>query len=163
LQIQPPPATPPEADELAGRAQYIVEHAKSADDLLKAADAFEKVALVAPWLPDYYFDAAVAYEKADRPADALRNYKLSLMAYPSDSEDARKVRKKIGALSYVLEQQQAAAQAEQARRDAEAEAERQRELADSLQTAGGGQMGNDVRFLTCQEPRTKLFCNCFVF
>lgn len=127
-QIQPPPATPPEADELAGRAQYIFEHASSPDDLLIAADAFEKVALVVPWLPDYYFDAAVAYEKANHPAEALKNYKLSLLAYPPDSPDAKKVREKVGALSYVLEQQQAAAQAEQARRDAEAQAERQREL-----------------------------------
>ena len=128
-QIQPPPATPPEADELAGRAQYIFEHANSPDDLIKAAGAFEKVTLVVPWLPDYYFDAAVAYEKANHPADALKNYKLSLLAYPPDSPDAKKVREKVGALSYVLEQQQAAAQAEQARRDAEAQAERQRELA----------------------------------
>ncbi|HEV2135784.1 MAG TPA: hypothetical protein VGR47_16220 [Terracidiphilus sp.] len=138
-QLQPPPAIPPEADELAGRAQYIFEHATSPDDLLKAADAFEKVTLVVPWLPDYYFDAAVAYEKANHPADALRNYKLSNLAYPQESPDAKKVREKIGALSYVLEQQQAAAQAEQAqkdaeakaeqeRRDAEAQAERQREL-----------------------------------
>lgn len=79
-QLRPQPATPPEADELAGRAQYIFEHANSPDDLLKAADAFEKVALIAPWLPDYYFDAAVAYEKANHPSDALKNYKQSLQA-----------------------------------------------------------------------------------
>jgi hypothetical protein len=129
LTLDPKPAAPPEVDELAGRAQYIFEHANSPDDLLKAASAFEDITHVVPWLPDYYFDAAVVYEKANRPADALKNYKFSVMAYLPNSEDAKKVREKIGALSYVLEQQQAAAHAEQARRDAETQAERQRELA----------------------------------
>jgi tetratricopeptide (TPR) repeat protein len=126
LTLRPPPATPPEADELAGRAKFIFEHANSNDDLLKAADAFKKVSLVVPWVPDYYFDAAVAYEKANDPAKALSQYKWCLLAGP-DSADAKAVREKIGALSYVLEQQQAAADAEQARRNAEAQAERERE------------------------------------
>lgn len=127
LTLHPQPAAPPEADELAGRAKYIFDHANSNDDLLKAADAFGKVSLIVPWVPDYYFDGAVAYEKANDPANALRNYKWCLLAGP-DSQDAKAVREKIGALSYVLEQQQATAQAEQARRDAAAQAERQREL-----------------------------------
>jgi hypothetical protein len=140
LTLQPQPATPPDADELVGRAKYIFEHANSNGDLLKAADAFEKVSLLVPWVPDYYFDAAVAYEKANDPANALENYKWSLLAYPPDSQDAKSVREKIGALSYVLEQQQAAAaaahaqraaaaRAEQTRRDAEAQAEREQEQA----------------------------------
>jgi tetratricopeptide (TPR) repeat protein len=126
LTLHPPPATPPEADEMVGRAKFIFEHASSKDDLLKAADAFKKVSLMVPWVPDYYFDAAVAYEKASDPAKALSQYKWCLLAGP-DSADAKAVREKIGALSYVLEQQQAAADAEQARRNAEAQAERERE------------------------------------
>jgi hypothetical protein len=133
-QLEPPPKIPPEADELDGRAHYMFEHANSPDDLVKAAEAYEKVALIVPWLPDYYLDAAIAYEKADHPAEALRNYKFSVLGYPTDSQDARKLRGKIGALTFVVEQQQekAAAEqarAEQARRDADAEAARQRELA----------------------------------
>jgi tetratricopeptide (TPR) repeat protein len=128
LTLDPKPATPPEVDELAGRGKYILDHASSDGDFAAAADAFAKASLLAPWVPDYYFDQASMLEKSKRYKEAVNNYELYLMAAP-DAQDAKDVREKIGGLKYEIEKRQSADAAAQAQQQAEIEAERARKQA----------------------------------
>lgn len=58
--------------------------------------------LLAPCVASYYFNLGVAYDKGGRPRDAIRNFKLYLVAAPN-ADDARDVRKRIAGLEYTME------------------------------------------------------------
>jgi tetratricopeptide (TPR) repeat protein len=128
LTLDPKPIAPAEVDELAGRGKYILDHASSDTDFAAAADAFAKASLLAPWIPDYYFDQASLLEKAKRYPDAVKNYELYLMAAPN-AQDAKGVREKIGGLKYQIEQKQVADATQRQQQDAARERydEQQRE------------------------------------
>lgn len=126
--LDPKPATPPEVDELAGRGKYILDHATSPADFSAAAEAFAKASLLAPWVPDYYFDQASMLEKSRRYQEAVKDYQFYLMTAP-DAQDAKAVREKVGGLKYEIEQQEKADAAAQAQRQAELDAQRAREQA----------------------------------
>jgi len=124
LTVTPKPAIPPEADEKAGRGQYLVEHGTSDADLETAASAFWDAATLAPWEPAYYYKQGVALEGAKRFDKAIAAFKWYLMAKP-DADNVSDVRQKIGGLKVASEKaaQEAAQQAaEQARKDQEAAA-----------------------------------------
>lgn len=102
LTLDPKPAAPYEVDELAGRAKYAIEHATSAADYVAAAEAFGKASLLAPWVPEYYFNEGISYEKAQRLDDAIKSFQWYLVAAP-DAQDAKAVRERVGGLKFAAE------------------------------------------------------------
>jgi tetratricopeptide (TPR) repeat protein len=139
LEMRPSPKVPDEVDELVGQATYIFKTAKSEADFAEAAKAYQKVLLIAPWVPDYYFNLGTVQEKAGKLADAVASFKLYLLAAPN-AEDARSVRQRIGVLKYQAqkETEEAAAQAERERQEEEsrqaraAAAERERRTKEEM-------------------------------
>lgn len=129
LTLEPKPNAPPGVDELAGKGEYILQHATSDAVLSAAADAFAKASLLAPWVPDYYFDQGIVWEKVKNYEKAVKNFELYLMGVPADSDDAKKARQHLGGLKYQLENQRAAEAAARAQRQAELDAERARQQA----------------------------------
>jgi len=102
LTLSPRPAAPPEADESLGRAKSAFEHAASEEDYVAAAAAYGKASILAPWVPEYYFNQGVALEKAKRLDEAIAAFKWYLVAAP-DAQDAKEVRERIGGLKYSAE------------------------------------------------------------
>lgn len=96
------PAIPAEAERFDGRGEYAFKSAKSEADYLAAGQEFEKASNAAPWFAPYYFNAGTAYEKAQRPAEAKRNFEFYLVASPN-AQDARDVRRKISGLEFSIE------------------------------------------------------------
>lgn len=100
--VTPKPQEPEEVDELKGMARERFEQARSQADFARAADAFAKVTLAAPWVGDYYLNLGLALDKAGKPEQAISNLRLYLKAEP-DAPDAKKVRERIGRLSVAAE------------------------------------------------------------
>ena len=100
--IQPQPAVPDEVIRYEGRAEAAVRNAKTPKDYLDAAKEYQKALRVAPWVASYYFNLGVVLEKAGKPAEAIQNLKLYLLASPV-APDARDVKKKIAGLGYEQE------------------------------------------------------------
>lgn len=113
--VKPAPAIPDEARRLLVRGSVAIKEAKSERDLEEAAREFGRAARAAPWWADAYFNQGVAYDKAGRRGDAIRNFKLFLLAAPG-AQDAEKVKELIYALEY---------RQEKARKDARAAQEEQ--------------------------------------
>ena len=131
-QTKPAPALPPDALRIEGRAEAAVRAAQNANDFLDAAKEYRAASRAAPWYAPYYFNLAVVLEKAGQQNEAIRNYKLYLLAAP-DAQDSVTVQKKIGELEYALDREamERARQVEEeaARRAAEmAELERIRQV-----------------------------------
>lgn len=128
LALPSKPPLPDEVLEIVGRGAYAIKNASSDADFVAAADAYAKASQLAPWVPNYYFNEGVAYEKAKRYDDAIAAYRWYLVAAPSAS-DADQVHEHIGGLKYAKEkmaQEQRAAEEERARQ-AEAETRKARE------------------------------------
>ena len=123
LTIVPPPSIPQEAERYEGRAEYVFKNAKSLSNYLDAAREYENALLSAPWVANDYFNAGVAYEKGGNLAEAIRSFRLYLVAAPS-AQDASDVRKRIGGLEWAMEKterdRKEASNAEEARRREEA-------------------------------------------
>ena len=102
LTLKPAPAVPEEAERRMARGEVAVERAKDAEGFRAAAAEFQAAADAAPWLAGAYFNLAVAQEKATRYADAIRSFKLYLLAAPA-AKDADAVKKKIYKLEFSLE------------------------------------------------------------
>lgn len=100
--IRPAPAIPVEAERFDGRGEYAFKSAKSEADYLVAAQEFEKASNAAPWIASYYYNLGTAYEKAQRPNEAKRNFELYLLAAP-DARDAREVSRRISGLEFAIE------------------------------------------------------------
>jgi tetratricopeptide (TPR) repeat protein len=100
--MTPKPAMSSEAEKYEGRAEYAIKNAKNEADFLDAAKEYDKALLLAPWVSSYYFNQAIAYEKAGKPKEAKRSFEFYLLAAP-DAQDARDVRKRIAGLEYAAE------------------------------------------------------------
>jgi tetratricopeptide (TPR) repeat protein len=98
------PQLPGDVIESIGGAAYAVKNATSDVDLIAAAEAYKKASLLAPWVPDYYFNQGVAYEKAKRYDDAIAAFNWYLMAAPT-ANDADSVRERIGGLKYAKQRE----------------------------------------------------------
>jgi tetratricopeptide (TPR) repeat protein len=96
------PAVSAEAEKYEGRAEYAIKNAKNEADFLDAAKEYDKALLLAPWVSSYYFNQAIAYEKAGKPKEAKRSFEFYLLATPN-AQDARDVRKRIAGLEYAAE------------------------------------------------------------
>lgn len=115
------PVTPPEMDELVGKAKFIVSHANSDADYAAAGDTYVQASLLAPWVPENYSNAGVTYEKAKRYSDAIRFFQFYVLAAPN-APDAKAAREHIGGLQYAVQKaasdKAAAEQAEQRKEEA---------------------------------------------
>jgi tetratricopeptide (TPR) repeat protein len=96
------PGISAEAEKYEGRAGYAIKNAKNEADFLDAAKEYDKALLLAPWVSSYYFNQAIAYEKAGKPKEAKRSFEFYLFAEPN-AKDARDVRKRIAGLEYAAE------------------------------------------------------------
>jgi len=63
---------------------------------------YKKALLIAPWVAPYYFNLGIVLEKAGQPEEAIRTFKLYLLASPG-AQDARGVKKRIAGLEYEIE------------------------------------------------------------
>jgi len=99
-EMKPVPKVPNEVDELVGKATYAVKNAKSEADFSDAVDAYQKVLLIAPWVPEYYYNLGAVQEKAGKFKEAVVSLELYLLAVP-DAKDAKEVREHIGGLKYA--------------------------------------------------------------
>ena len=100
LTMTPAPATPKDVIRHEGAAEFAFKNAKTAADFADAAKEYEEALLLAPWLAQDYFNCGVAYEKAEKFAEAVRNFNFYLLAAP-DAKDANDVLKRIGGLEYA--------------------------------------------------------------
>lgn len=100
--MRPAPAIPLEVERFEGRAEFAIKNAKTEADFLDAAKEYEKVLLIAPWVPAYYFNQGIAFEKAGKLKEAKQSFEFYLLAAP-DAQDARDVRKRIAGLEYGAE------------------------------------------------------------
>ncbi len=96
------PKTPDEAVRFEGRAEYAFKAAKSAGDFAAAAAEYDKASDEAPWSSADYYNAGVAYEKAENPVEAKKRFELYLLAEPSGS-DAVDVKKRLAGLEFAAE------------------------------------------------------------
>ena len=100
--MKPAPAVPIEAEKFEGRAEFAIKSAETEADFLDAAKEYEKALLIAPWVPAYYFNQGIAFEKAGKLKEAKRSFEFYLLAAPN-AQDAREVRKRIAGFEYAME------------------------------------------------------------
>lgn len=118
--IKPPMTIPDEALRFEGRAEAAVQEAKNAQDYLNGAKEYEAALKIAPWNANYYFNLGVVLDKAGKYPEAIRSFRLYLLAVP-DSPDSKDVAKRVAGLEYKIEQQ-TSPQAQAAREQQEFEA-----------------------------------------
>ena len=116
--LTPPPAVPDEATRYMGRGRAATEIAQSVDDFKKAAIEFQNALKVAPWLASGYFNLGVVQDRAGQYTEAIRSFKLYLLAAPS-APDSQDVQSRIAGLEYKQERQQEEARAAAQKRAAE--------------------------------------------
>ena len=100
--LDPRPTRPPKVEILAGKAVAAIKNASSPADFAEAATAFVQASILAPWVGSFYNNAAVAYEKAGRPDQAIIQYEWYLHAAPGDP-DAPKIRQHMGELQFEVD------------------------------------------------------------
>jgi len=100
--MKPAPGVSMEAEKFEGRAEFAIRSAKTEANFLDAAKEYEKALLIAPWVPAYYFNQGIAFEKAGKLKEAKRSFETYLLAAPN-AQDARDVRKRIAGLEYAIE------------------------------------------------------------
>jgi tetratricopeptide (TPR) repeat protein len=100
--LRPKPALPEGVERHEGRAEYAFKDAKSEADFALAAQEYQKACDAAPWHAPYYYNLAVAQEKAGLLAQAKSAFELYLLADPS-AADAKEVRKRVAGLEYAIE------------------------------------------------------------
>lgn len=102
------PPIPSQALEMQAKGLYLFKHASpsnGASDYTAAANAFRQASLIAPWVPDYYYDLGLARSQAasqkggsgDAAGGAAYALHWYLMARPR-APDARQVIRRIGTL-----------------------------------------------------------------
>ena len=155
--LTPPPAVPDDATRYMGRGRAATEIAQNPDDFKKAAVEFQNALKAAPWLASGYFNLSVVQDKAGQYTEAIRSFKLYLLAAPS-APDAQDVKAQIAGLEYKLEHQQLEERAAAQKRAADetaAAAERRRALEasiglDTLRMRVGGKVYSAMYLCTDQ-------------
>lgn len=94
------PALPSAFREKLGAGNYAFKNARGTAGYAAAAQMFEEAALVAPWVPDAYYNMGLAYEGAKDYNNAIKSFHLYLTAAPN-APDADKISEKLGALKYA--------------------------------------------------------------
>ena len=101
--LDPPPAIPKEARRHAMRAEALLEIAKSEREYKKAFGEYKKALIIAPWWADAYFNYALVQEAAEYYEEAIRSYKLFVLAAPNDPA-AKEVENKMFKLEVKAEE-----------------------------------------------------------
>ncbi|MBN2189387.1 MAG: PDZ domain-containing protein [Chitinispirillaceae bacterium] len=96
LEVQP--AIPEEAERAMVVARAAQAEAQDESGYDKAIRNYAKASCLAPWVPEIYFNLGAICDRRGLLHDALRNFRLYLLAAPG-AEDAQKVRDKI----FILE------------------------------------------------------------
>ncbi|HEV2135785.1 MAG TPA: hypothetical protein VGR47_16225 [Terracidiphilus sp.] len=122
LTLDPKPAATQDAAVDAAKGKTIFASAGSTDDMKAAAAAFAQASLLAPWMPDYYYNEGLAFEKAKQFDDAIHALNFYLLAAPN-AADAADVRGKIEGIKYEKESSARQEQAEEAINARQKEAE----------------------------------------
>jgi tetratricopeptide (TPR) repeat protein len=123
LTLRPRPVTPDLALEALGKGKYLANHAASVADFTASAAAFAQASLLAPWVPDYYFNQGILLEKAGRYEDAIKALRWYLTAAP-DANDKADILVRIGGLQAAADK---AAEEQRAAADKQRQEEYQRQ------------------------------------
>ena len=107
LRLEVPPATPEQAERAMTIARAAQAEATDESGYDKSLQHYAEALRYAPWLPDLYFNLGVLYDRKGWFNDALRSFRLYLLAAPG-AEDAQKVKERIYLLEDKLKEQQAA-------------------------------------------------------
>jgi tetratricopeptide (TPR) repeat protein len=126
LTIKPAPAVPDEAAELVGGGKHLMKEGKTKLDFADAVKKFQQASNVAPWVADIYYNLAVAQQSAEQFDDAVKSFRLYLLAKP-DASDHEAVLERIGACKTAAEQNSPEAIAEREAREARAQAEKKQQ------------------------------------
>jgi tetratricopeptide (TPR) repeat protein len=110
--LKPPPAVPEGATTHFGRGRAATEIAKNSDDFRKAAAEFQQALKLAPWLANGYFNLGNVQDKSGEYAEAVRSFKLYLLAAPS-APAADNIKARIAGLEYKIERSKEEAAAQQ--------------------------------------------------
>ena len=102
LSLNPKPPTPDLAWEASGKGGFLLENGKGPSDFAAGAAAFEQASLLAPWVPDFYFNQGVLLERAERYQDAIKSFRWYVMAAPA-GDDRTDVLVRIGRLEAMAE------------------------------------------------------------
>jgi hypothetical protein len=105
LTINPKPPTPDAAYEASGKGGFLLENGKEASDFVSGAAAFGQAALLAPWVPDFYFNEGVLLERAERYQEAIKAFRWYVAAAPS-GDDRTDVLVRIGRLEAIAEKRE---------------------------------------------------------
>jgi hypothetical protein len=133
LTLNPKPPTPDAAWEASGKGAFQLENGKTMPDFISGAAAFGQASLLAPWVPDFYFNQGVLLERAERYPEAIKAFRWYVTANPG-GDDRPDVLVRMGRLEAMVEkreqessgkpepQQQAAVVPQAERRHVETEA-----------------------------------------
>jgi hypothetical protein len=151
LALNPKPATPDGAWEASGKGGFLLENGKGMSDFVSGAAAFGQASVLAPWVPDFYFNQGVLWERAENYQEAIKSFRWYVKAAPG-GDDRTDVLLRIGRLQAIAEkreqelgakpeaqQQQLAAAPEAERRHVETEGAEP--LAELLRSLGGDYEG----------------------
>jgi hypothetical protein len=105
LTLNPKPPTPDPAWEASGKGGFLLENGKTAPDFVAGAAAFEQASLLAPWVPDFYFNQGVLLERAERYPEAINAFRWYVMAAPG-GDDRTDVLVRIGRLQAISEKRE---------------------------------------------------------
>jgi hypothetical protein len=105
LGMKSKPVVSDEVIKLFGKAKSILKGAKTADDFNNVAATLEQASVLAPWMPELYYNLGVAYEKANKPDTAIERINLYLLAAPH-AKDRENALLKIGELENEVEKAQ---------------------------------------------------------
>jgi tetratricopeptide (TPR) repeat protein len=131
LSLKPAPAVPGEAAELVGGGKYLMKKAKSKEDFADAARKFLEASNIGPWAANIYYNLGVAQQSAEQFEDAVKSFKLYLLAKP-DADDREAVMERIGEAKAGAEQSSPEAVAERNRRESQTRAEKSHEEDENL-------------------------------
>jgi hypothetical protein len=105
LTLNPKPPTPDHAWEASGKGGFLLENGKTMPDFVAGAAAFEQAALLAPWVPDFYFNQGVLLERAERYPEAIKAFRWYVTAAPG-GDDRTDVLVRIGRLQAISEKRE---------------------------------------------------------
>ena len=105
LSINPKPPTPDLAWEASGKGGFLLENGKTVSDFVSGAAAFGQAALLAPWVPDFYFNEGVLLERAERYQEAIKAFRWYVTVAPG-SDDRTDVLVRIGRLQAIAEKRE---------------------------------------------------------
>ncbi|OPY79824.1 MAG: Phosphocholine transferase AnkX [Syntrophorhabdus sp. PtaU1.Bin058] len=98
--LTPPPVVPQGVQEEMTNGRAAFKLARQPKDYKEAEEHFRKASILAPWLPEPYFNLSVAQEKQHRWDEAKSSLEKYLIAAPG-AKDAQAVKQKIAELNLL--------------------------------------------------------------